>query len=216
MGTRNFKSWKTAFLLSIIVLVSLLTTFKLTGLIEKPITIAETITLEPVNWELLRPDENVNFIRIIKYLNSTHADADCLMAFNLLIGMYLNNAYAGSFDILDGVINVNATMINQNSYIKNVYVVKNEDSETAIDWLFGFIDFKNLSLTGYGYGKKAYINLKSLNNPRSCYLKASFNWYMPIPNNQTHQMNLLCEITYYNGSVYKKIIQPFNLKLVGS
>jgi len=209
----NFKSWKTAFLLSIIVPVSLLATFKLTGIIKEPLA-PETIQLSPVRWEFPRPDGDVH---IGDTPNTSYADAECLMTFITTIGVYMKNnpAYDGN-DVLTAKIEINATVMGQNAYIENVYVVvQNDNEKSLIDWVFGYISMESLSLKSYSYGKTAHISLASINYSKECYFSATLQWSLLTPNSQTHQRELICEITYYNGSAYKKLIQPFDLKLTG-
>ncbi|MEM3697933.1 MAG: hypothetical protein QXQ94_10660 [Candidatus Bathyarchaeia archaeon] len=207
----GLKSWKTAFLLSIIVPLSLLTTFKLTGIIKEPITIAETKELPIKEWSFPRPTSS--FYYIDDLLSNTYSDAECLSSFSLTIGTYSNDDVAYNYaDIISLIIKINVAVFGKNARIENIYFnVKNDSEKSKVDWLLTEFDLENLSKTSFGFGKTAHISLAGTNNPSWCYFKGSFEWELFTQNNKTHQREITCEIVYYNGSVYKNLIQPFRL-----
>lgn len=211
----SFKSWKTAFLLSILIPIGLIAAFK-----KEPLT-PENTQLEPIKWDFVRPTKDTY---IDDKLNSTYLSADVSVSFLLIIGIYQENnmAYDGN-DLLTMRVKINAAAINQNIAIENVYVMFEKDVESSkIDWLDTFFEFENLSLIGRSSGwtlngkyKETYVSLIGISHPLEVSSAASAVWSLLSSNNQTHELGLKCEVTYFTGASYKKIIQLFRLTMVG-
>jgi hypothetical protein len=217
------KNWKTIFLLSIVVPVSFLTTFKLTGIFREPLVIAETINLTPKYWTFQRPSEVPEVIYIDKNLNSTYADNQILVNFLLILGVYQENnpAYNGR-DVVTMRIAINTTSINQ-ATIENVYVVFQKDvRDSLVGWLPLYFKLENLSMMSHssggtmnGHYEETYAILEGMNHPSKIVFEGSILWSLTTPNSETHQIELDCEVTYYNGTAYKKIVQSFDLAILG-
>jgi hypothetical protein len=194
-----------------------LTTFKLTGILQEPST-PENITLETIKWELERPNQ---FIYIDEKLKATYTSDEISSTFHVIIGAYDENsvAYLGA-DYVDMAVRMNSTITNPNGFIESVRIVLRKGSQPSlVDWLLTYLNFTNLSVIDLAHGGKnyqdAYIQLAGVNHTDRIYFSATAVWSLLTPNNQTHQMEAVYELTYYNGTVYKKIIQPFQLKIVG-
>jgi hypothetical protein len=79
-------------------------------------------------------------------------------------------------------------------------------------------EWKNLTVRTYddylrGSTLKAYISLNGANNPKEVSSHLYFVWSVNSPQNQTEQLTLDVEATYFNGTVVKKVIQPFQITL---
>jgi len=142
----NLKNWKTAFLLSMIVPVSLLVTFKLTGIIKEPIT-PETITLDPVNWEFNRSNK---YVHIDDKLNVTYIIDGLRADMYVVLGVYVSNSLARyGHDYLTMAIMMNLTATSPNCFVEGVYITFSRDSKPSlIDWVHTYFDFANLSFRG--------------------------------------------------------------------
>jgi hypothetical protein len=55
------------------------------------------------------------------------------------------------------------------------------------------------------------MDLAGINYPTQVSLVIPFDWILYSPSNQTHILEVQSEVTYYNGSVYNKIVQPFEI-----
>ena len=62
---------------------------------------------------------------------------------------------------------------------------------------------------------KARIKSKSMSQSKSACLSASALWRLSTQTSQTHQLEIFFELVYYNWMSNKKIIQPFQLELLG-
>ena len=215
----NGKNWKTALLLSIVVPVSLLATFRLTGIIKEPLTIAKTINLLSKKWEFQRPNESVQFVYIDDELNASYIGDGLSANMYVRMGEYSNNAlaYDGN-DLLSILMVINATTSNPNSYIETLYVVVYKDQESILEWLETELYFENLSLTaradGYRLNTQAYIKLAGVNHTSGAYAEATAEWILLTPNTQSHLLEVAYEIVYYNGTAYNNVVQPFQLNIV--
>lgn len=211
------RKWVSLTLLSIVVPMSLLATFRLTGILQEPMTISETIMLDAVQWEFERPD---HYVYLDDKLEALYINDELSATLRVVMGTYTDNAvaYSGA-DVVTMGIEINSATINPKGFIERVHVVLRKDYKTSIDWINTNLDFKNLSLVnlaeGYERSTRAYIGLAGVNHTRSVYLWATGTWILLTSKDQTHQMEVVYELTYYNGTAYKKIIQPFQLKIIG-
>jgi hypothetical protein len=79
-------------------------------------------------------------------------------------------------------------------------------------------NWKNLTMSGHSEGiggstEKAFISLDGVDDPKEVSSSIWFMWSVG-PRNQTEQLDLNVEVTYFNGTEHKKVIQPFQIKLV--
>jgi hypothetical protein len=184
------------------------------------IKIAENTTLDPVEWTFQRPNESVD---ILDKLNATYASDELSANMYILMTHYQNSSIVhDDNDYLRMVMAVNATTSNPNGYIESLYVTFTKDSQPSfVSWLHTYFSLENLSLLvvsdGLTFGgyKEAYVELAGVNSTDSIYFRATAEWSLLTPNIQSHQMEIAFEITYYNGTAYNKIVQPFQLNIVG-
>jgi hypothetical protein len=216
------RRFRALMILSIVVPVGLLASFKLAGLLG-PAAISETTTLETIEWVFERPNQTVH---IDDQLNATYDIDGLSVAFDLILGVYDNDEPVFyNNDLISIGMRINSTVTSPNSFIESVYVVVGKDSQPS---LFGWISTYfgnsiNLSLVAVSSGrtigenyKQAYARLNGEDNPEEIYFWATAEWSLLTPNNISHQIEVTYEFTYYNGTAYNKIIQPFQLKINGS
>ncbi|MDH5268227.1 MAG: hypothetical protein OEW62_11215 [Candidatus Bathyarchaeota archaeon] len=220
MGMIKRLEWnkKTATLvLGVVFTFSIVTVF-LSG---RGITIAENTTLDPVEWTFQRPNESVQFVYINDKLNATYVGDGLSANMYVTIGIYHENdsAYDGD-DHLSMLTVINVTTSNPDGYIESVYVVVQKDNESALGWVRLQLQLENLSLVDSAdaarWRTKAYIKLAGVNRTGSVHAGATAEWSLITPNTQSHQLEIAFEIVYYNGTAYNKVVQPFQLNIVGS
>ncbi len=216
------------FILSLVVPIGLLTALKSTGVLHGPVVVSETRTLETMDWSFERPTslQPLDLWYKIEKTDST----DISMNFTIFIGNYIpKSEYGGS-----SLVNMNSSLSASLSrgYIENVNITFSDEyldsfvripqvelggaSQTLAVWnnltATGYSDF----LSGMGKTEKAFMNLKGTNQPMSIYLRISPEWALRSPSSQTQQFSVNIEVTYFNGILHKKVIQPFSLRLIGS
>jgi len=223
MGTSRLKNWRTVFLLSIIVPVSLLAYLKLMGIIDgtndEAIKIVESKTLEPVTWELERPKyatTGINENHTYDSITKTFYGGDFLA--NSTLTIYQFGWLWFSSPCLS--MNVSATASVSRGYIACVNVSFQEDytpSQVAFylnDWSFNFNRLSLVNYTDCLVGvQKAFFSMKGINNPTQASFWRLAEWVLRSPINQSHLLIINIEFTYFNGTAYKKVAQPFILKV---
>lgn len=218
MGALRKRKWVSLTLLSIVVPMSLFATFRLTGILQGPVTISETTTLEAAKWEFQRPKQNVH---IDDKLETLYVSEDLSVIMRVVMGAYYENeAVFGDSDWVSIGIKINSTATN--GFIESVFVVFREEyKQSVVSWVHTEFHFKNLSLIDRAEaisGKehiKALVRLAGINDPDSIFVLGAVLWELRSPNGQNHEMEVAFELTYYNGTGYKKIVQPFQLKIIG-
>ena len=185
----------------------------------REITIAENTTLEPVVWTFQRPKDEAHVI-IDDRLEPSYSNDGLSATFLMWVSDYLPRVGSLDYDYLRMSMAINATTSNPDGYIESVHVVAHKDQTSEVDWLETQFDFENLSLAaradGYSRSTQAYIKLAGVNHTGSVRAKAIVEWNLLTPNTQSHQLEIAFEITYYNGTAYNKVVQPFQLNILGA
>lgn len=221
MRKPNGRELKALIVLSIVAPVSILISLRLTGILQEPTTISETITLEAVKWEFERPNLDVN---IWDRVENPYSDDDVSIVYGILVDDHDEKSM--EYQSSDYVaITVNVTAAVQEGFVESVYVVFREDYELSVvnplnepycqlenltikDWADGFYERWKLE-----NNTKAFIEAVGVNKPSNVHFWAPVEWVLRSLNNQLHQMEIIFEFTYFNGAVYKRVVQPFQLKI---
>jgi hypothetical protein len=226
MNMHNGNTWKAVLLLSVVVPMSLIVSFKLSGFAGKSLAIAETVTLEPAQWEFERPRLSIDFNDTAhehSYILRAYPGDICLsqvMSISVFTdaSMYDDSPLLGVFLTLNGSV--------EGGYVENINITYTDDytlshiildgldkGGTVEDWAF----WQNLTLARALYGgsgvEKGFVSLDRVGYPDDVRLGLGSGWLMESPNNQTQQLTINVEVTYFNGTLYKKIVQPFQIRL---
>ena len=202
---------------SVFAVAAALTIVLVVALNPREITIAENITLEPVIWTFQRPNDSVD---IDEKLNALYVGDTLSANMYVKIGIYHENdsAYDGD-DHLSILMAINVTTSNPDGYMESVHIVVQKDQKSKVSWMRTWLYFENLSLVtladGYTRNTQAYIKLVGVNHATNVHAKATSEWSLLTPNIQSHQLEVAFEITYYNGTAYNKVVQPFQLNIAG-
>ena len=217
----NFKNWKASLLLSIIIPMSLLATFRITGVLQGPIVVSEVETLETIMWETERPDE---VISLDNSVNSTY-EGEIKLFQEIFVGHYVDVAgkYGGS-DYIMLCINITASTLN--GYMQNIRLTLRDQYEKAqLHIPEDKINpakydnppskyIKNLTVTDYEHwAREVFADLAGINSPKTASFWISADWILQSSYNQTHVMEAIFETIYFNGTSYKKIVQPFQITI---
>ncbi|MEM2117756.1 MAG: hypothetical protein QW386_01900 [Candidatus Bathyarchaeia archaeon] len=229
METPNLKNWKTIFLLSITVPVSLLAAFKLTGLMREPQTKIETIKWKPVEWEFEKPFRSTDWPLWFYSPNETcaknqYVDNFASIVFTVVPWKYSFRWYPDK-DSPVLSMSLKLTVDVDDGFVEGARIVFSEDynlSEVDLfaSYLFSpsyFYEWKNLILKNWGdYHKsllegnqKAIIEFAGEKQPRKAMLNAEWiNWILQAPENMSQQLEVKAEVTYFNGNSHVKVIIP--------
>jgi len=222
---RSRRKWViSATVIAIVIPVSLVM-LSLNGFFSQSPT-PETVTAEAVTWEIERPSEMLDIYQVAENLY-TNWEA----GFNLTVyvddydeecGMY------GGYDCLPMNVSVAAKV--GNGFVKNVNITFYNDTQPSqVRWanwyrlngrLYYTGQFENLSVADYSQYReseqymKASTNLKGVNKPSAVHFNAPAHWILRTANAKSHQITVASEITYYNGTAYKRVVLPIVLRVI--
>jgi hypothetical protein len=204
-------NWKSFLLLSVILPVALFTGLKLAGM-GQPSNV-ETITLSCVAWQFNRTSA---WSTVNETLSASYADDSGQMSFSVIVDQYLSPS-AQLPPSLTMMVSFAATPCNRDFSVRSVLVTFGEDPQPSqIEVLRTYLSFENLTLTDFSSGEQARVQLLGDGSQGGVRCEVGAFWFLPTPNDVTSQRQIDFEITYFNGTAYKRVIQPFDLTLLGS
>jgi len=214
MSKPTTRKWTSIILLSIILPVSLLTTFRLTGVLREP-QLPQTITTETVAWNMTKPSyfRNVEGNITSAYLNSTFSG---ILIINPL--SYWEND--GMLDYNDGLwLKISVTANISHGFIYSINVKSSVTDEYAILDIVDDPDFMELTnlmkkkVANGLHSHGALFETMGIGEPKECRLTLKPVWKFLDPNNVDHWITITLETTYFNGTVYQKIMTPIRLEV---
>ena len=209
------RKWIAITLVAVILPVSLLTAFKLIGVIPEPQS-PETITttLEPISWEMERP---IYTVEIGEKIKSTYTTNETTIEIGIQVHAYREDASSSPFFGNDGVsfsVFVNATQGHiLSSMIK--YYPLDLNTTMLIDISDWALTLRNATVTEMNIigsnSSLAYLALKAPNSP--CSIESLTHWVFDDKDVETHQLHAEIEVTCFNGNIYERIVTPIYLKV---
>jgi hypothetical protein len=199
-------------ILSLVIPISLIVSFRAANVTHEPLAIAETLTLGTVSREFERPG------LVISYVNETvetHYSGDIAVNQSIELCAFSNEDFDyGGSACLEMRFNVTAQV--NGGFIEALNLTLEDGYESArIDESRYIMDMSGLlvSHSSADFERKVFVQLSGVDCPKNVSFCLPFSWVLYSPYTQAHQLDVTSEITYYNGTVYKKVIQPFQLKL---
>lgn len=209
----SIKTWKAVLILSLVVPIGLVVSFRAANVTHGPLAISETVILDPIRWQHEMLDSKINLMETIE----GHYSSDIVVNQSILVAVFeaQNPRYDGWDDVQ---LSLNCAASVDEGFVESVHLSLKDDYEYGrmhLGWP-DLIKTENLSMTNYrALAQEVFADLQGVGQPRN----ASFNslwadWAFYSPYNQTHEAEAYFEITYYNGTAYKEVVQPFLLRLV--
>ena len=205
--------WASLALLSVIVPVSLLATFRLTGVLPEPLK-PETITVEAVTWNMSRPSEHVT---INQKVMSSFSDSVALIKWSIHIGVYTDDSVlrgdyldfriAATANVSDGFVNsvdIRFSQIDTNAFLDIIADLKDTD----------WVQLDNLEIKAVRdswWVDEPYINAIALDRPQQCFLRMAAFWKFLDKNELNHWIIATLEVTYSTETKLQKVIIPIQL-----
>lgn len=218
----NNRNAKTILLLSVVVPVGLLMAFKFEGLLGETTSISGTLNLDPVKWELERPYGSLNLDSNYKAVN-VFSDKEISMYLEATPRNYdEDDSWAGGADVLSHRVLANISMTS--GFLRNLNIISTEKAQlvkVSFPSSYGYSGARkenlwidsSASVTDDWWllqgNTRAFMNMTGLNKPHSVLLDERLDCWLLGTQNQTHEMQLTFEIIYFNGTVYKRLMQPF-------
>jgi hypothetical protein len=208
----GIKNWKTVLVLSLIVTIGLIISLRAANVTHGPLAISETLTLDTASREFQRPG------LFISYVNETvesHYSGDIAVDQSITLCAFVDPDYDyGGSASLEARFNVTAQV--NGGFIEALNLTLEGGYESArIDESRYIMDMSGLlvSSSSADFERKVFVQLSGVHCPKNVSFCLPFSWVLYSPYTQAQQLDVTSEITYYNGTVYKKVIQPFQLKL---
>jgi len=205
---------KALLVLSIVVPVSLLTTFRLTGVLREPPT-PETITIDEVLWQMERPSK---YTHIEENAENAYTDDAISITASVSIHSYFENGLADPYWNRDGIafrVNINTTTL-EGSIASIVVKFLPSDVNSTIYINPTFSSYYNVILTRIkGIGSSTgvnYIEAKVSGSP--CSMRLPSYWVFTDQNLENHLLRVNVEVTYFNRTTYRKIVAPIILEVL--
>lgn len=203
---------KMILLLSILVPVSLLTVVILTGVINHGQGIAETTTETLLCWNFERPTAD---LAIHDCINTTFSTDELLLNQSILIGSYqYNSAHCGDYNAFEFTFVLDADAPQGHVHDITLSFYENYTGPVFGFNLNYFLRLKGLSLDKYmtnSTGTRTLLKLAGTHASNSVHCWWGTWWALVSPWNETHRTLITSEVTYFNGSVYKKLVQPVQI-----
>lgn len=114
---------------------------------------------------------------------------------------------------LDLAMEIDLTVTNKDEFIHYVYLTFQDPKPREVILLPTMLNPINLTIVDVRYGGvECYINLASVDYAREAYFSIQlFHWFLRTPSTQNSIIRIMVEITYFNGTAYNRLIQPFEL-----
>lgn len=196
------RKWAVVLLVCVLVAVGFFATWEISGMGQAA---TETVNLEPVTWEFPHP---TGYLIIDELQNASFSDNVCSLAFAVGIAQYGPDPAT-----LDVGSMVNISGKSPEFYVKTASVsIGNLTGSYSAEVLQPVDTVKNLSVAGYG---TASVHCVGNSSSKSAYLFQSGLW-LPDPDaNVTCGATVFVDVVYFNGTMFRQVIQPFNLILKG-
>jgi hypothetical protein len=198
-------------LLSVLVPVSLLAAFRITGIIPEPPT-PQIIAVETVYWNMSRPSSIEDMVG--EWANNSYSDSSAFVGLNIGINNYLENDQVRG-DSLALRIFLEAK-VNDGFFDTVVTTFSNIDANAFVDIAEDpdHIELQNLSINTIRDSfetNQPYIEARSPSRSKQVALAISVYWMFMDRNNMDHWITLTAEITCFNGAEYQKVVIPIRL-----
>ena len=195
-------------LLSIILPISLLVTFRIAGIVREPPE-TQTITVNAVIWNMTRPSL---FSNMNAWVNNSYAD---IVNFNIFVNHYIDN-HQERGDYLEFWVHLNASV--NDGFIQSMVIhFSRIDSNAYLniiedpDW----ISLRNLSIEAiHDWRTNNDIQANAVGRPAEVSLKAGVWWMFTDEDSIDHSLPLSAEVTYFDGTMYQKVIIPICVEVL--
>jgi len=209
------RKWITAALLSVVLPMSLLATFRLTGVLREPQP-PQTITVGTVELKMSRPVDNSGYISIDEKVENSYTNNLASIIFGIHYSSYTDNSPEFG-DLLIFAFYANANI--SKGFICSIFI------QFSLMDAYGFLDFhmhpdwiklQNLEIRTFQQYRthEPYIDTHIINQPKYASLKMITFWMFVDENDTNHRIIATLEVRYFNGTTYQTITVPIQLLVI--
>jgi hypothetical protein len=212
------RKWLALSLVAVVIPISLLLTFRLTGILSEPLE-PETIALEAVSWQMDRPKLNpYDTLHINEIIKNGYSGNYTSMEIGVHVWDYVEDWSWIPFEYRDGItFTVNVTATAAEGRVESVSLrcyVLDADASVEISTVEALKEYnvKVTKMRCYGtHPSAAYVEAEALGS--SCGLFTQVWWIFDDENSEDHTLKATSEILYHNGTTYHKIVVPIILQM---
>lgn len=195
-------------MLSIIAPVGAFVTLKLTGILPGPIMISEIVTAGTISWEMEQPSMHTSIGQILNHSYSAEG-------IEVLHSIMIWDSDGGTTRLS---VNVSACFVT--GYFVNASLELRGDMFSAA-LIASVYSLDNCSITDradWGYtwnyvnGSKAHLDVQGSGRPQQVSLRVAFDWLQAKIERESHDLQVRCGVTYFNGSTFDKVVFPTALR----
>lgn len=209
--------WKLLTLMTIIIAVSLLVSFRLAGVFKEPETKVEEITLESATLTLLRPSETLENIN--KSAQNKWKQEGASITLDIDICSYRKGAAMAPFYGHEGLtFKTYVSTSSRKGYFSSILISFhpfNNNSIVLLDTNPWSLEVLNGSIVGMMYFSTnetdAYIKTKILDS--SCSIRDQIFWVLLDEHNESHELQITIEVMHVDETGAKIITVPIVLKM---
>ncbi len=220
---------KAVFVLSIVVPVSLLTGFKLTGLLPEPRK-PEIFVVEATELGFQRPPLNAISLQINRTVDNFYKDEGVWAVIDIYVLRFFENEgppFGSTADLFN--MNVTVKAGSRNGVIESINVVFIDESQyarvnipdpTAPGYAPAYIT-SSVSVTDWSdyihkrwelsNSTKATIHADAVGTPSDVKFRLPVYWILGAEDEETWQIEIVPEITYRTSSLYRTLVLPIRL-----
>lgn len=216
MASPSSRKWLSVAALAIIIPISLLTTFKLTGIIPQPPTIANTIETETITWNMTR--SSADCVELLEHVENRYCntlsvtlDANVLYYFDNEAGWpawgndYVKLLILTSANLSNGFIHSLKIGFSKTDSYAFLRIVEDPNSMELCNLKISQISDPATS------ENEAYFEAVNLNQPKNCSLSILTYWVFTDKNNANHWITVTLEVDYFNETKYERVVIPIQL-----
>jgi len=209
MALPSNRKWLSLAVLAIIIPISVLTTFKLTGIIPEPPTIAETIEMKTVTLEFDRPFKDVKAPPIV----NSYVDENVLINVSTLSIEYGEQSAFNNRDCVETSLWINTTAFH--GFIYSAEFSCDVDNVSWVtDGYHYYINMYNATVAEHdATANRIYYKFRVSNSPVA--VRIPLNWiYLDGDGSVDHQLSLSVCTVHYNGTAYREVIIPLMIRVI--
>jgi len=209
------QKWVTIFLVAVILSISLLAAFKITGIIPEPPT-PETIVLEAKSWSGERTSSMHSYN---EWVTNLYSDNATIVSLEVAVCTYcaeLGWAWT-SYKYMDFHIVATANTSGGFIYSMDIEFYRGNKYTSVVDIIEDsyLLELHNLRLQKVLDARvetEAYVTTTAESTPKNCQLISNINWVFLNPDIDDN-ITVTLKTTYFNGTIYRKIIIPLHFSI---
>lgn len=225
MRSLNGRELKALFTLSVVVPISLLVMFRITGILPEP-SKPETFMAEAVEWNFERPSVSR---RINETVENSYSNEDVSIVFSIYLENYIADSgppFGTTADATNMLVSIKASVLE--GFVENINTIFSVDNELAyvnimresysayyetlnvsvkkrVDYITNWWELEN--------DTKGFISAIGSNQPSDVSFGFPASWVLKDEGNETTEIMVVGELTYRTENSYGKVVLPIQLRL---